>query len=172
MIATYSAYTIATGEITGKRITAALDLLAINTAPGEAWICGEVDPHGQRVELRPDDFGDAVVPVVVLYQPPEPPATEWVTWDWSADARRWVQVPTLALLKQRAAEPVLAVLAELDAKVTRPAGEIAEAWALGLAPPAAAALRLSTINADKTTQRQLLAQIAAATTAAELAALL
>jgi len=161
---TYSAFVIETGELTGRKITGDAWLRAINTAPGEDWIEGDYDHLSQRVAWAPDDFGNSSVAVVVAYQPAAPAATEWATWSWDAIARRWLPVPTLAALKQQAAAPVLKQLAELDVKVVRPAGEIAQAWAEGLPPPAAAALRLSGLNAEKAALRQLLLQIEAATT--------
>jgi hypothetical protein len=172
MAITYSAYLAATGEITGKRITTASpELLALNTAPGEAWLLGEVEHLGQRVEMRPDDFGNAVVPVVVPYQPPAPPASEWVTWAWSEPQRRWLAVPTLAALKREANQPLLRQLEALDVSVVRPAGEIAEAMALGLAPAASSLARLRQLNAEKAQIRQQLQAIAASTSAEELASL-
>ncbi|WP_271008639.1 hypothetical protein [Paucibacter sp. B51] len=172
MANTYSAYIPATGEITGKRITtASQELLSINSAPGEAWLQGEVDHLGHRVEMRPDDFGNAVVPVVVQYQPPAPADSDWVAWSWSEPLRRWVPVPTLAALKLQASEPLLAALASLDARVIRPSSEIAVAQALGQAVPEAATLRLSGLLAEKEALRHLLRQIQAATTKEELDAL-
>ena len=114
MIKAYSCYLVSTGEITGKRITASLDILTINTAPGEAWIMGTVDPYGQRVELHADDFGNVVVPTVVRFVPPEPAATQWSTWSWDDAAHRWIATPTLAVLQQQATLPVFAQLRELD----------------------------------------------------------
>ncbi|MCZ8076285.1 MAG: hypothetical protein O9341_19370 [Paucibacter sp.] len=172
MTITYSAYIPATGEITGKRITtASLELLALNTAPGEAWLLGEADHVAQRVELRPDDFGNAVVPVVVPYQPPAPPNSDWVTWAWSELQRRWLAVPTLAALKREANQPLLRQLDALDAKVVRPAGEIAEALVQGLAAPPDSLQRLQQLNAEKSQIRQQLQAIAASTSAEALASL-
>lgn len=168
---TYSAYIVDTGEITGKRILCGPELLALNTAPGEAWLLGEVDHRGQRVELRPDDFGNAVVPVVVAWQPDKPAVSEYADWAWDETRREWLYVATLAALKVQRSAPVIEQLAAIDVKLIRPAGEITQAMALGEAVPAAAALRLTTLNADKAALRQFLAQISSATTAAALDAL-
>jgi hypothetical protein len=131
-----------------------------NTPPGAIAIEGAHDYLCQRVDLATGQIVD--------YQPPEPAATQWATWAWADTVRRWRPVPTLAALQRAANEPLLAQLAELDAKLVRPAGEITEALALGQAVPAASAARLSAINAEKSALRQHLIAIAAATTTAEL----
>lgn len=164
MTKTYSAYVIATGEITGKQITVEPDLLAMHPPPvGNAWIEGDIDYNGQRVELRPDDFGEAVVPVVVPYQPPAPADSQWQTWAWDATARRYVATPTQAALNRAAAEVIVAQLAELDAKLVRPAGEVTEALALGQSLPADAVAKLQEINTQKAALRQQLAALGAST---------
>lgn len=160
---TYSCYLISTGEITGKRITSSDAMRELNTLTGEAWLLGEIDPRGQLVEFRPDDFGNATIPVVVPYQPPKPAASQFADWAWNEGAREWVYVPTLAALQRAANVPILAQLAELDAKIVRPAGEITEALALGQAVPTAAVTRLSAINAEKLAIRQFIIAISAAT---------
>lgn len=154
-----SFYSPATGLFTGESYAGADP--AANCAPGHAWVEGVFDALSQRVELRPDDFGNAVVPVVVSYLPPPPISTEWVTWEWSAERRRWVEVPTLAAMKRAHSAPLLQQLAQLDTKVARPAGEIAEALALGQPAPAVEVQRLRAINAEKAGLRQQLATIAA-----------
>lgn len=45
-----------------------------------------VDPGSQRVDLQ--------VGCLVDHQPPAPPNDEWRTWQWSAEAKRWVDTPT------------------------------------------------------------------------------
>ncbi len=167
MIETYSAYVVATGHFTGKRITCAPVLLPLNTLPGEAWVAGEIDAARFLVEsVVVDDFG-VQAPILAQYQPSAPAATEWCTWAWDEVAWRWVEVPTLALLKSRASEPLLQQLAQLDAKVARPAGEIAEALGLGQPVPEAAVQRLQSINLEKAGLRQQLAAIAAWTSPPE-----
>ena len=158
----YSQFLLGTGELTGMKISNEDDL-ARNTPPGCAWIAGDIDHHGYRVELRPDDFGNASVPVVVQYQPPTPADSPWQTWAWDATARRYIATPTQAALNRAAAEVIMAQLAELDAKLVRPAGEVTEAMATGQALPPGAVAKLQEINAEKAVLRQHLAALGAST---------
>jgi len=158
----HSQFLLATGELTGMKISNEDDL-ACNTPAGYAWITGDIDHHGYRVELRPDDFGNASVPVVVPYQPPAPADSQWQTWAWDAASRRYVATSTQAAINRAAAEVIIAQLAELDAKLVRPAGEVTQALALGQSPPAAAVAKLQEINAEKAVLRQQLAALGAST---------
>lgn len=139
--------------------------VAANTPPGFGAVQLQIDHLSQRVQLVQDDFGNAV-PVLVDYQPPAPANDADQTWAWDATIRRWVSVPTQAALNRKAAEPILAQLAELDAKLVRPAGEVTEALALGQSPPAAAVTKLQGINVEKAVLRQQLAALAASTSEA------
>lgn len=167
----HSAYIVATGQFTGRQVIGATaELLALNAQPGEAWHEGECDPLSQAISYVADDFGE-LQPVLVDYQPPAPADNEWQTWAWDEATRRWVASPTLALLKLRAGDPARARLVALDGKAARPAGEIAQAWALSEPPPAAAVAALQAVNAAKQVLRDRLAAIAAAADAAALEAL-
>lgn len=163
-----SFYNPATGLFTGDRYTGSEP--ALNCPPGQAWIEGAYRPDTHAVQLITDDFGNQV-PTIVPYQPPAPPATEWETWAWNSAQHRWISQPTLAALKREANRPLLRQLEALDAKVVRPAGEIAEALVQGLAAPPDSLQRLQQLNAEKAQIRQQLQAIAASTSAEELASL-
>lgn len=170
MTAMRSLFDFSTGELTGLRMQASDAMLALNTPPGHAWIDGEHDPRRVRVQLVTDDQGQQH-PVAVPRTPERPADSAWVTWAWSEAAGDWVSSPTLAMLQAQARPPVLQLLAELDAKLARPLGEIAEAQALGQPLPAAAVARLQAINADKQALRSHLQAIAATSTVEALQAL-
>lgn len=161
----YSYFSLDTLLLTGDSVS---NTRSPPDRPGYGVVKGLHDHLSVRVALVVDDFGDAV-PVIVDTPPPAPASTEWRTWAWNTVAHRWVAEPTLALLKQRAAEPLLQQLDALDSKARRPTGEITQSMALGEAVPAEALARLQSITADKAGLRQHLAAIAASTSAAELA---
>lgn len=60
--------------------------------PGHEWFAATdgiaVDWQAQRVDLETGELVD--------YQPPPPADTEFETWSWDADSRRWVATPTAA----------------------------------------------------------------------------
>lgn len=147
------------------------ETVALNTPPGCAAVSLLIDHLSQRVHLVVDDFGNAV-PVLVDWQPPAPPSTEWETWSWDTGRRRWISQPTLAALKREANQPLLRQLEALDVSVVRPAGEIAEAMALGLAPAPSSLARLQQLNAEKAQIRQQLTTIGGVTSAEQLLTLL
>ncbi|RQO57964.1 hypothetical protein DBR47_14315 [Paucibacter sp. KBW04] len=152
-------YRIDTGEVLSHSMHLPdAETVAANTPPDCGAVQMQIDHMSQRVQLVPDDFGNAV-PVLVDYQPPAPADDADQTWAWAATIRRWVSVPTQAALNRKAAEPILAQLAELDAKLVRPAGEVTQALALGQAPPAAAVTKLQEINAEKAALREQLAAL-------------
>ena len=97
-----SVYDKATGLFTGVVIVGNAQAVDQNTPDG----CGVVD--GQRDHLR--QRVDLATGQVVDWQPPAPPADEWQTWDWNADNRRWISIPTRAAIAKR-------VRAERDARM-------------------------------------------------------
>ncbi|WP_349745245.1 phage tail assembly chaperone [Roseateles cavernae] len=125
----YSFFDPHTGVISGMRFTGPEQHLAANTPPGLASVPGALDPDNQRVELRPDDFGNAVVAVVVDWQPPQPPETEWLTWAWDAERRRYVSTPSTAALARDAR-------AERDRRLDATAPITLRAYRLGQPVPA------------------------------------
>lgn len=157
----HSLFSVETGQLTGLQMSADAELLALNTPAGCAWVDGAHDARRCAVRLVTDDFG-AQLPVVVPRTPPRPADTELQTWRWDDAAADWAAVPTLAMRRLIASEPLLAKFAPLDDALARPLGEIAEAQALGEVPPAAAIGRLRSINAEKKALRARLADIAAA----------
>jgi len=174
MSTTWHLYELSTGRFTGRTFSGPPRALPLNTPdscgayaaqPGE-----EVDHRRQRVIELQSDHGDLVLALHPC-TPPEPAATEWAAPVWSEPLQDWLMQPTLAALKRDAAAAVLERLATLDQRAIRPVGEIAQAQALGDAPPAAALRRLQAVNADKATLRQLLTAINAAASADELAGL-
>jgi hypothetical protein len=163
----WSYFDVASGLFTGDTICTSSPPAQL---PGRAPLAGRYDAFEKKVHLVTDDFGDQV-PTIVDYQPPAPADDELRTWSWDVAAWRWVPAPTLLALQRSAGEPLLAALADWDAKAIRPVGEIVQASALGESPPPAAVDRLQEINAAKQQLRQQLAAIAASTTAAELASI-
>ena len=117
------------GTLLPQYFSGPAEQLAPNTPPGATPIEGRFDHLSQRVELLPDDFGEAVVQRVVDWQPPAPQATEWATWDWDADRRRWVSTPTLAALACEAR-------AERDRRLDATAPITLRAYRLGQPVPA------------------------------------
>ncbi len=145
--------------------------LALQRRPGQILVPGVTWPETQRIAaLVADDFGNQVA-VLEDFVPPAPADDELRTWHWDAEQRGHVPTPTLLALQRKASAPLLAQLAELDARLARPLGELAEASATGQAAPAEAVERLQQINASKAQLRQQLAAIAASTSAAELASI-
>ena len=145
--------------------------LALQRRPGQILVPGVTWPETQRIAALADDNYGNQIAVLEDFVPPAPPDDELRTWHWDAEQRGHVPTPTLLALQRKASAPLLALLAELDAKVIRPAGEITEAQALGLPVPADALQRLQQLHTDKAQLRQQLAAIAASTSAAELASI-
>lgn len=139
--------------------------LAVNTPPGYVPIRGAWDVLSQRVDIdakRPDDAEADWQPPVIDWQPPAPDADEWQGWDWDKDRRRWVSVPTLAALKRDAARRIQGLLADEDAALVRPLGELVIALAAGDELPAAPLAKLQQIEARKQALRDTLAEAAGA----------
>lgn len=81
-----SIYRIATGLFTGRTYSG--DDRHLTLDADEAWIAGLHDHLSRRVDLTTGQ--------VVDYQPPAPPDTEYETFAWDADSRRWLATPTAA----------------------------------------------------------------------------
>lgn len=165
-----SLYLIQTGELTGLQIDD-VEIIAANTPAGYAWVEGVFDARLYTVQTAAGDAGPQL-PKAVRRTPPRPADSVYLTWAWSDAAGDWVSTETLAMAKERAQQPLLALLKALDEPVTRAAGEITQAIALGQTAPAAAVTRLQAVNADKALVRARVAAIAAAATPEALQALL
>ncbi|URI06620.1 hypothetical protein MW290_12005 [Aquincola tertiaricarbonis] len=100
---------------------------------------GEVDPQRQRVDV-------AGTGELVDWQRPAPAATPWVTWSWDEATRDYLPVKTLLALQLERAQEVEQLLASLDLRVPRLAGEITEAIALGQPIPTESRDRLVALN--------------------------
>lgn len=107
----WSFYDPATGCLLGRTYAGPVEWLQANTPPGCAAIPGEHDPRRWCVHLVVDDFGHQQ-PVAMPWQPPEPPADEWRTWQWDTDAGQWLPVPTLAAIKRDARSAIDAAAGE------------------------------------------------------------
>lgn len=83
-------YRLTDGVFSGLSFSGPEASLEANTPPG----CGAIDMAmvtdwpSQRVDVASGD--------VVDWQPPAPPDTEWQTWSWDPDSRRWLASPTVA----------------------------------------------------------------------------
>lgn len=157
-----SLYVVETGELTGLRMTADAEMLALNTPPGHAWVDGAHDCRRFVVRLVTDDHGEQQA-VVDARIPARPADNDYQTWVWDEATGDWRVSPTLAALKIERSKPVIAQLEAIDVRLVRPAGEITQALALGQAIPSEASERLTSLNAQKAALRQFLAEIAAAT---------
>ncbi len=143
--------------------------LALNTPAGHVAAEGRFDHLSQRVDVAATALAaDGEGPVVVAYQPPAPPDDELRTWAWDGESKRWREQPTLEALRNAARAPLLAKLQEMDAALIRPAGEIAQAQALGEPVPAGALAKLQSLNGAKAVIRQQLAAITASQSPEEL----
>lgn len=143
-------------------------LLPGNQRPGLALVPGVTDHRIQRVAAVVTDDHGQVIHVLEDYVPPAPAADELRTWAWDAEARMHLPVPTLLALQRQAQAPLLDELAEIDAGLVRPLGELLQASALGAPAPAEALARLQAANARKAQLRQQIAALVASTSAAEL----
>jgi len=128
---------------------------AIDT-PHVVW---GVDADGLPLGLVPADEAFAIVG--------PPPATG--AWRWAFPG--WAPNPSLDDMKQAEVDQIDAALAARDLQVTRPAGEIAQALALGQAALAPAIAKLQEVNAAKDALRSARAAVLAAPDAAALAAI-
>lgn len=138
-------------------------VLEANTPAGHGVVTGVVDWESQRVDLSTG--------AVVDWQPPRPADEAMRTWTWNEQARRWLPVPTLAALRAARVSEAQAAIVGAEAAQARPARELALAAALGQPAPAAALVRLQRLDDSVNALRGLLAQLGAATSADELAAL-
>lgn len=132
---TYYEYRRADGVFTGRRITLApfdAQKLADFIHEGCTAYWGIVDRKTQRCQEITDDFGNTVQQLVPYTPPPKP-------WE----------VRSVLIVRTQLLERMDADLAELDKRVARPAGEIAEALASSATPPAAALSKLQAVNAQK-----------------------
>lgn len=120
---------------------------------------GEADPLRQRVDVA--GSGE-----LVDWQRPAPAATPWATWSWDEASRDYVPVKTLLALQLERAQEIEQLLATLDLRVPRLAGEITEALALGQPIPTESRDRLVAINELKAALRAA-RQAMLATTSAE-----
>lgn len=107
---------------------------------------GEVDPQRQRVDV-------AGTGELVDWQRPAPAATPWVTWSWDEATRDYLPIKTLLALQVERAQEVERLLASLDLRVPRLAGEITEAIALGQPIPTESRDRLVALNELKSELR-------------------
>ncbi|RZI62322.1 MAG: hypothetical protein EOP37_03190 [Rubrivivax sp.] len=98
----YSFADTATGAFDGVQRRLPADQVAANTPAGMVAVVGEVDARRAHLVMAPDDFGDAVVPVVVAQPPARPADTEMTTWAWSEIADDWIETPTTARLARDA----------------------------------------------------------------------
>ena len=86
---TWHFYALATGLIDpGRRFTGDAADAPLHAPPGHAPLADVLDAEAQRVDLASGELVD--------YQPPAPPDTEWETWHWHADIKRWLPVQTPA----------------------------------------------------------------------------
>lgn len=170
----YHYYRPDTGEILADNLDVPEGdlLLPGNRRPGLALVPGVTDHRVQRVAaVVTDDHGQAIH-VLEDYVPPAPAADELRTWAWDAEARMHLPVPTLLALQRQAQAPLLAELAEIDAGLVRPLGELLQASALGEPAPAEALARLQAANSRKAELRAHIAALGACATEAELRALI
>lgn len=86
----WSFYNPADGSFTGGSFSGPAAYLAANIPEGCAAIEGQHDHLCKRVDLETGE--------VVDWQPPAPADSADCTHEWSAEARRWVAIPTLARL--------------------------------------------------------------------------
>lgn len=157
-------YRIGTGVFTGQAFAGPLQLLEANTPAGCAAWTGEVpDWQSQRVDLQAGGLVD--------YQPPAPPGDAKSSWAWDAQARRWRSAPTLVALKAAKTATVQALIDRQEARQLRPMRELRIAELAGDAWPQSAADALLAIAEAIKALQALRASIAAARTAAELAAI-
>ncbi len=126
---------------------------------------GEVDPLRQRVDVA--GSGE-----LVEWQRPAPAATPWVTWSWDEATRDYLPVKTLLALQLERAQEVEQLLASLDLRVPRLAGEITEAIALGQPIPTESRDRLVALNELKVELRAARLAILATDSAEALRAVL
>ena len=99
---TFSVCHAGTGLFTGVVITLdqslsaeALALAAsLNTPAGHVAVPGCHDHLSRRLDVETGE--------VVDWQPPAPPADEFTSWAWDADARRWLPAPTNAAIARDA----------------------------------------------------------------------
>lgn len=158
-------YDPATGLFHRKQMSCPGSQLARNTPAGYVPIPGAFDPLSQRVDIsvqRPDDADADWQPPVIDWTPPAPAADEWQTWDWDKERKRWVSAPTLAALKRDAERRIQEQLADEDAALVRPLGELVVALAAGDEPPAAALSKLQEIEARKQALRTTMAEASGA----------
>lgn len=167
---TWFAFRLADGMLTGQRLdTASIEDRDRQTPPGCGWVGGVSHPRAQRVgSLAMDDFGDAAVPLLEDWVPPAPAPAPETAWTWDTDAREWRGEETLEGFKARLRRRAVQQLDALDQQLTRPTAEAVQAVILGEEPPAAAVARIRDLNATKAALREVMQQVAAATTAAEL----
>lgn len=85
---TASVFRLDDGLLTGAILHGSDAAIARNTPAGCAVVDGEHDHRNRRVDL--------VTGQVVPYQPPQPAATEFQTYDWDAAKELWVAQPTQA----------------------------------------------------------------------------
>lgn len=119
----WSFYDPETGLFDGRRFSGSQRMLEANTPAGRCARAGAFDHLSQRIDLDTDEVTD--------YQPPAPPDTEFETFGWDADIKRWVGAPTVAAHWRRVRAERDRRLAACDWIVARSAerGEpIPQAW--------------------------------------------
>lgn len=119
----WSFYDPTTGFFDGRKFSGPQRMLEANTPAGRCARVGAFDHLSQRIDLDTDK--------VVDYKPPAPPDTEFETFGWDADIKRWVGAPTVAAHWRRVRAERDRRLAACDWIVARSAerGEpIPQAW--------------------------------------------
>ncbi len=89
----HSQFVIATGELTGFRLSGDQETRAANTPTGCAWIEGDLDPRHWAVQVLVDDFGSEYFHAVNR-MPPKPADSAYQVWRWHEASSDWVASPT------------------------------------------------------------------------------
>lgn len=162
-MSTWHIYSAETGHFVGRAFTGDEQNVSANVPAGCRAIAGVTDWRSQRVDLKTG--------LVVEWQPPAPADEAMRTWVWNDEARRWVDVPTLAALKAgRLARLQVAIDAQ-EAAQARPVRELLAAMLSGGQAEQAARDRFSAISTRITALQLKRAAIEAAGSAEELAAI-
>ena len=81
-------YKLDTGLFTGQYESNSGAAMAPTVPDGCGAFVGDIDPYASRMDL---DTGE-----VVTYQPPPPPSTELIAYEWDESIMRWIGVKTSA----------------------------------------------------------------------------
>jgi hypothetical protein len=163
MSATWSIYSLTTGELMPARYVGDQPYAEANAGEGCGVIEGRYDHLSQRVDLESLS--------VVDWQPDAPADDAMRTWAWDAETRRWIGEPTLAALRAARQKQVEAAMFAIDSTRIRPNSEIALAVAAGLPAPGPALARLEETEAKLVVLRAVRDTMQAAADQAELDAI-